>query len=345
MKLNTKLEFIPHWSVYILLIITTVFGFTACSDDEDDDDDGNWIETLPFRGRPRGGAIAFVANDKAYVGLGYDGDDYLPDFYEFDLENGLWQQKDSFPGTLRERAVAFSINGIGYVGVGYNRDLDIEELRDFWKYDPGKDQWTQLKDFAGTRRYNAVAFAINGRGYLGTGFDGDNFNNDLWQYNPGSDSWTEIRSLPGPKREEAVAFIVNDLVYIGGGRNNGLYESDLWEFNPGDNTWTDRSLDDEDDYYDEFLLAVNRHDAIAFGLNGRGYIVGGSNGTIQSSVWEFNPGNDVWEDKTDFEGSSRIVAVHYVLQGRVFITTGQNGTRRFDDTYEFRPDQVYDEDD
>ncbi|MDN5211280.1 kelch repeat-containing protein [Fulvivirgaceae bacterium BMA12] len=332
--------------VYPVLLITTVFSFTACDESsEDDEDEGNWVETTPFRGRPRSGAIAFTANDKAYVGLGYDGDDYLPDFYEFDPASGIWQQKDSFPGTLRERAVAFSINGIGYVGVGYNRDEDVEELKDFWKYDPGSDSWTKLKDFAGTRRYNAVGFSLNNMGYLGTGFDGDNFNNDFWQYNPSNDSWTEIRSLPGQKREEGLAFVIDGLAYVGAGRNNGLYEDDFWEFNPADNSWTSRSLDDEDDYYDEYLQATQRHDAIAFGFNGKGYIVGGSNGTIQSSVWEFNPANNAWEDKTAFEGASRTAAVSFILDGRIFVTTGQSGTRRFDDMWEFLPDDIFDEDD
>ncbi|NJM24399.1 MAG: hypothetical protein HC859_01600 [Bacteroidia bacterium] len=195
------------------------------------------------------------------MGLGYDGDDYLSDFYMYNNSSGYWVAKKSFPGTPRERAAAFSIDGKAYVGVGYNRDLDTEELSDFWMYDPDANEWTQVNDFGGSARYNAISFAIGSVGYVGTGYDGDNYNSDFWSYTPATDTWTEIVSYPGDKLEEGTAFIINNTAYLCTGRNNGLTLSAFWSFNPESGGWTDLKPDDEEAYYDEFTDAVRRYDA------------------------------------------------------------------------------------
>ena len=158
------------------------FGVVAsCSDDTEDQPTlGNWSRTTPFKGRPRSGAIVFTIGTKAFVGLGYDGDDYLADFYMMDINSGFWESKKSFPGKARERAIAFSINGLGYVGLGYNREEEKEELGDFWEYNPETNEWRQLNDFEGTARYNAIGFSIGSKGYIGTGYDGDEYNSDFW---------------------------------------------------------------------------------------------------------------------------------------------------------------------
>src|SRR5688500_4528150 len=95
-------------------ICVTLFSFCmliiSCSDDTDPEATlGNWTKTTPFKGRPRSGAISFTIGSQAFVGLGYDGDDYISDFYMLDINSGFWQAKEKFPGIVRERAVAFSI--------------------------------------------------------------------------------------------------------------------------------------------------------------------------------------------------------------------------------------------
>ena len=41
--------------------------------------------------------------------------------------------------------------------------------------------WIRQSDFDGTGRTGAVAFTIDGKAYVGTGFDGLNRLNDFWQ--------------------------------------------------------------------------------------------------------------------------------------------------------------------
>lgn len=336
-------------TISICVIISLIAAlFESCVDPETDsttDEVGNWVQTSPFKGPRRSSAIIFTIGDKAYAGLGYDGSDYFSDFYEFDPELGFWKNKSPFPGTGRERAIAFSIGDKGYIGLGYNRDLATEELADFWEYNSTTDVWTRLKNFSGGARYNSVAFAINDRGYVGTGNNGSNNTGDFWEYNPFSDEWQEIPSYPGQKREEASVFVLEGKGYLFGGRNNGLFSEDFWEFNPDGKTWTKRVPDVEEDFYDEFSNAVLRYNAVGFALNGMGYIATGVNsgGNIDNTVWEYNPQTQVWDQMTSFEGSGRSLAIAFVVANKIYVGTGQGGSIRFDDIWEFRPDEEYDD--
>lgn len=313
-------------------------------DDEDDDQIGNWIKRSDFEGVTRSGSIAFSVGDFAYVGLGSDGDDYLTDFWRYDPDLNFWQEMASFPGVGRVSAVAFSIDGKGYIGTGFNDDLDIEELADFWEYDPALNVWTQKADYMGGPRFGAVGFAIDGLGYIGTGYDG-NYLKDFWTFDPVSNSWVQTVSLFGSKREQAVSFVIDGKAYVGSGRNNGAFVSDFWAFDPSSKVWVELSLDSDEDYYDEYIAAISRYGATSFSISGLGYIVAGISDNFLNSVYEFDPLSQRWEDVTPFEGSSRSDVVSFEVDDSFFMGTGRNGTRRFDDFYEFRPTEEYDEDD
>ena len=50
----------------------------------------------------------------------------------------------------------------------------------------------------------------------------------------------------------------------------------------------------------------------------------------------------IWDARTSFEGSARSLAVAFVLEGRAFVATGQNASSRYDDVWEFKPNEEYD---
>ncbi len=43
-----------------------------------------------------------------------------------------------------------------------------------YAYNASGDAWTQIADFKGTARTNATAFSIGTKGYVTTGYDGNN---------------------------------------------------------------------------------------------------------------------------------------------------------------------------
>lgn len=102
--------------------------------------------------------------------------------------------------------------------------------------------------------------------------------------------------------------------------------------------------DDDDDYFDEFIDAVERYDAVAFVVDDLAYIAAGRGSTYLSDVISFDPITQVWnEDYTPFEGSARGGAVAFVIDEQGYVTTGRSGTGRHDDIWVWRPDEEYEE--
>lgn len=118
-----------------------------------------------------GGAVIFpsffVLNGKGYV-VGGGGQTESSALYEFNPVSREWSRRADFPGAARQAAVSFALDGLGYCGggmAGYT-----QTFQDFWTYDPAADRWTKLTDRY-PEQFSAwsVAFAVGGKGYVGTG--------------------------------------------------------------------------------------------------------------------------------------------------------------------------------
>ena len=215
------------------------------------------------------------------------------------------------------------------------------ELNDFYEYDPVSDIWNQVADFAGSARYGAVSFALDNKGYVGTGYD-DNALKDFWEYDPGTNVWTKITSLGGGKRQDAVAFVINGKGYVCGGIDNGSYETDFWEYDPTTNSWDEKrdiSNINDDESYDNDYTSIIGTNKVAFTINNLGYVTTGGAGTTGTIVWEYDPIEDLWEEKTSLEASSRLSAVGFAINNVGYITTGRNGSYYFDDLWGYDPEE------
>lgn len=234
-----------------------------------------------------------------------------------------------------------AVGSKGYFGTGYDGS---NKLSDFWEYDPTSNSWTQKADFPGGARYDAVAFGISGKGYLGCGYDG-NYLKDFYSFNPGTNSWQQIVSIGGTKRRGATSFVINDKAYICCGTNNGTYVDDFWMFDPSTETWSQlRDIaDTSDESYDDDYNIV-RTNASAFVIDGAVYLTCGESGGIRSDTWKYYPTTDLWENVAKFKGSARTVAASFSNGERGFVVTGKSSTYRFDDIWELHPYE-YDDDD
>ncbi|WP_445908834.1 Kelch repeat-containing protein [Yeosuana sp.] len=317
----------------ILFIVLSATIFSNCSNDDNEEDLGNWIEGTVFDGIPRSSAISYTVGNYGYMGTGYDGDNYLSDFWEYDFEGGYWVQKADFIGEPRSLAMSFSIGENGYIGCGYD---GTDERKDFYKYEKSTNSWSQIPDFGGGERRSGVAFASSNFGYVGCGYDGSNDRKDFWKYEPNTNSWTEIFGFGGGKRRDATTFTINNLVYLGTGKSNGIDLKDFWAFNLETESWTKlNDLDEEDDY------RIKRSNGVGFSMGNYGYICSGTS----SSTWEYDSLTDTWDEKTDFEGISRLDPITFYNGNRAFVLLGRSGTLYLDDMYEFFPFDEYDDED
>jgi N-acetylneuraminic acid mutarotase len=291
-----------------------------------------------FNEEARSSSAAFTIGDIGYMGTGYDGDDYYKDFWSYDMATNSWQQLADFPGMERSSATAFTIGNEGYIGTGYNGDIN-EELEDFYKYNPQTNSWVAIASFGGSARYGAVGFGSDTYGYVGTGYDGSD-KKDFWKYNPNTDTWEEIFGFGGDKRREGTTFTIGNEVYLVTGVSNGIYEEDFWKFDLDTEIWT--ALVDVDDDSDDY---IQRSSAVAFSIDGKGYVACGDYSGGQSSVYEYNPVTEDWEEKTNFELFARRDAVAFGNGSKAFVGLGRNGTLYLDDFMEFYPNAEQDDDD
>lgn len=338
--MNTRHKNYMMFSLFLSVLLIMI---TSCDDDDEEEEEliGNWVELSDLDGTPRSDAVTFSIGGKGYLGLGYDGEDRLSDFWEYDPEKNAWAKKADFPGVARNGAVGFAVSEKGYMGTGYDGE---NKLNDFWQYSPESDTWKQVSDFAGSPRYGAVAFSIGDKAYVGTGYDGNHLK-DFWEYDPANDTWTQKTSVGGGKRRDALAFVINSKGYICTGVDNGSYETDFWEYAPETDSWTKkRSIADvTDEDYDDDYTTLTGISKVGFAINGLGYMATGGLSTTGTAVWEYDPVTDLWQQKTALEGSARIDAAAFSLGDRAYITTGRSSSYYFDDIWAFEPNAEYDE--
>ncbi|CAN5636841.1 hypothetical protein BH11BAC1_BH11BAC1_27540 [soil metagenome] len=190
------------------------------------------------------------------------------------------------------------------------------------------DQWMQKTDFIGTRS-RGVAFAINQKGYVGTGLSYLGLFKDFWCYDPVNDTWTQVADLPGAERMDAFGFELGGKGYVGCGNEDAAYERDFWEFNPITNSWIQKA-----DFPDV------RFSAVSFSIGSYGYAGTGISGwgALRNDFWEYNPTSDAWTRKADFIGSGRWHAVGFSINGKGYIGTGTDtSSNNVQDFYEYDP--------
>ena len=183
-------------------------------------------------------AVAVVARSRAYILCGYDGSSgYIKQTWEFNPSaDTCWAIKRNLANVSdlatfgRRWATGFVIRDTVYFGTGFSFSQDLK--KDFWKYNPLLDAWTQLADFEGEYRSNAISFSLFDKGYLGCGTS-TSYQNDLWKYDPVFNSWIEVASFPGLPFSNGTCFVINNRAFAGMGNDSLLnIQSDLWEYTP-----------------------------------------------------------------------------------------------------------------
>lgn len=248
---------------------------------------------------------------------------------------GNWVHRVDFRGVARTHAVSFTILDTAFVGTGVDDENDT--LRDFYSYDADRDTWTQrasLPDYA-PARHSAAAFAVDGKGYVGTGTDGfGNYMKDFYVYNPDGNKWDAIAPLPqetgadNVARCSAVGFAVKNRGYIATGYN-GNWMNDTWQYVPSENKWYDKAA----------VLNSKRRDAVAFVIQDKAYIVTGQNNTTSiNELSMYDADADKWTLKRyitnvsdedyddDYSSITGYDCAAFVMNNKAYVCTGNKGS-------------------
>ncbi|HYV92347.1 MAG TPA: kelch repeat-containing protein [Chitinophagales bacterium] len=189
--------------------------------------------------------------------------------------------------------------------------------------------WTQKADFGSTARRSSVAISINGKGYVGTGYN-SNFYKDWWEYDPVADTWTQKADFGGTARFSAVAFAIDSLGYVGTGYdvNNNLNTSDFYSYNPSTNSWSAIAS-----------MPNARRYAVGLSINTKGYVGTGANDSgYLNDFYEYDPATNAWTAKTNFPGAARYECVAISFKGKGYIGIGAYSGTLYHDFYEYSPE-------
>lgn len=249
----------------------------------------SWIQKADFAGGPRIAAVGFSINGKGYAGFGQDlfGLNHN-DLWEYDPPTDTWIQKNNFPGLARSYPVTFTIGNSVYLATGNAIDPVTgydSVLNDLWVYQPMTDNWAQKENMPTYGRGDAVGFAVDGNGYVGTGFNysSPSYLNDFWQYSPVTDQWTQKANVPGDHWADAVAFAICSKGYVTTGESQDsatVYHTDLWQYDPSTNQWIQQSD----------FPGQRRDEAVAFVIGDKAYVgLGGPDYPIYHDAYAYTP--------------------------------------------------------
>jgi len=187
----------------------------------------------------------------------------------------------------------------------------------------------------GVGRASAVAFAVNGKGYVTLGRDGNPADSlrECWQYDPTLDSWSKKTIFPGVARVKAMAAVVNGNAYIGLGYEpyvstyvNGNY-TDFWMYDPVSNSWTQKA-----DFPSKATDAC-----VSFVLNDCIYVGEGfSDIDFTNEFWKYNTTDNSWTQLKNLPGYARAGATLCADSAHIYFGTGYQ-VGNYNDWWEYFP--------
>nr|WP_293294529.1 kelch repeat-containing protein [Allomuricauda sp.] len=188
--------------------------------------------------------------------------------------------------------------------------------------------WIDRSVFDGVPRSGASSFVIGDIGYVGGGYDGDDYLNSFWAYDMEGDFWSQKADFPGVARNAAVGFQIDGIGYIGSGYDGVDELNDFYRYDPTTNSWTQAAS----------ITSIKRRSALAFSANGYGYFGTGYDGeNDKKDFWKYDPSTDTWTEIEGFGGDKRRSATTFVLNGMVYMGTGVSNGTYLDDFWVFDP--------
>jgi len=175
-------------------------------------------------------------------------------------------------------------------------------------------EWYKKSSYEGVARSGAVGFVVDGKAYVGTGYNGTVWLKDFYEYDAEKNNWFKRAEFPGVARSSAVAFTVNGKGYVGTGYNGTNYLKDFYEYDPIADTWT--QIAD--------FAGTARFQATAFSVDNFAYVGTGYDGNYLKDFYAYDPTANTWTQKASYSGDKLINAFAFSIDGRGYVGGGMN---------------------
>jgi N-acetylneuraminic acid mutarotase len=187
-----------------------------------------------------------------------------------------------------------------------------------------QDVWTMKSSFGGAARANAVAFTVNGKGYMGMGNNTTEQLFDFWEYDLEMDSWTQKADFPSGTSVTNFSVATPTWAILG---LEGTQET--WAYDFDGNAWIQKAD----------FPGVPRYMGFCFQLLENIYFGGGvildPDRSYPLDVWEYDPQDDVWTRKADFPSAGREHAASFNIGNYGFVGMGFSRDESDNPTYHF----------
>ncbi|MNS80903.1 N-acetylneuraminate epimerase precursor [compost metagenome] len=197
-----------------------------------------------------------------------------------------------------------AVNGSIYLYGGTPASL---ALKDFWKYDPVTDQWTQLPDGPNIRERGTLV-EVDGLLYLVGGKSStEGVAGPVQCYDPIAGTWS-ARAAYSQVRYDATAVAIGSLIYLHGGfasSDNNM----LWVYDTVANTWGILAFN--------LGTGNNRSEHWAGVVDGKMYI-GGGNSQTNNDIYMYDPQNNSW-NKRRAHTPRQLSAAMASYNGKVYV--------------------------
>lgn len=235
-----------------------------------------WAQKADVPGGPREGMDGFAIGDKGYAAFGTSFIAFSSDLYQYDPASNTWATKASVPGGVGfAYSHGFVIDSTYYIGPenGTNK---------MYAYHAGSNSWTAKADYPGLDRRAQVAFAADGKGYIGAGaFVFGGARKDFFQYDPTTDTWTQIADVDRAS-DQSSGFSIGKYGYM---YNVGGNLKEVYRYVPATNEWVFEASKPNERIANASFFTI---DGDAYLIFGERTISGGN--APSSELWKFTPG-------------------------------------------------------
>ncbi|MBL8002709.1 MAG: hypothetical protein JNL05_12185 [Flavobacteriales bacterium] len=237
-----------------------------------------------------------------------------------------WAPLADLAGPARDDAAAFALGSEVFVGTGMDAGFQLRS--DWYRYTTWDDSWSAIDPLPADGRQYAVAFALDGMGYVQGGLTSAGPTSQLWTYDPVLQNWYARLPMPGAARYASACFVLNGLAYVVGGLfQNGTTTDQMWAYDPVSNAWIARAP----------LPGGGRHRAMAFSANGRGHVFGGADAQFNAlqDGWSYDPLNNTWSPADSLPEPRYAGDAVDLADGGLVIGGASNGTTAHADVWRY----------
>jgi len=200
--------------------------------------DDEWYQITPASDLPpaRMAHAAVIKDNYMYIYGGFDGANYLDDFWRYNFETNTWENLNTSAGKRTEHVMFVYNDEIYIAGGAYHDGTNHYFYTDIQKFNGS--EWELITD-GNPRPTTASSVTIhNDKLYILGGYDLSNTYSNFIVYDFSENTFTEVDTPLPALSDHASTRVGNELFIFGGYDVSGIFYQQFWVYNFERDEWT-----------------------------------------------------------------------------------------------------------